>query len=177
MGPHDPFSSIAIFTVPPDESPQAIAECPTRGVGWVLRCAGAVATLFTSLVVLTETGYQFSAERTLARAARAGALEATLPRASYQTVRHCVARRLGGLLPAARDWQLTLQQNETPVRSMLMLRPADGDVLAVTIVASERAFLPTWLRKLHFWKSESKFEARAEQRMPSRQIRQVRTEP
>jgi hypothetical protein len=175
MGSNDYFSSIAIFPAPAHEPVQVIHERPTRGVGWVLRCAGALATLFTSLVFLTETGYRFAAQQTLARVARAGALEATLPGASFQTVRDTVARRLYDRLPAASHWQLSLQQNEVPVRSTL--QPSEGDVLSVTIVASDRALLPMWLRTLRVWKSESKVEARAEQRMPSRRIRQVRMGP
>ena len=62
--------------------PRRFIEVPRdtrRGVGWVLAWAGALAVLAIAAGVLTEFAYVLAAERTLTVAARAGAMEATLP--------------------------------------------------------------------------------------------------
>src|SRR6186997_2751598 len=67
---------------------------PTRNIAWTLRWAAALATIAVATSQLIAFAYQLSTEHTLAAAARAGALEATLPRASVRTVTETVARRL-----------------------------------------------------------------------------------
>src|SRR6476661_5171587 len=69
------------------------AIIPTRDVLWVLRLAAALTTIFFALVRLAAFGYQLAAEHQLVAAARAGALEATLPRATFQSVAQTVERR------------------------------------------------------------------------------------
>src|SRR4051812_7046983 len=65
-----------------------------RGIRWVLAWAGALAVITIAFGILTEFAYVLAAERTLSVAARAGAMEATLPRATYQSVMMTVDRRL-----------------------------------------------------------------------------------
>jgi hypothetical protein len=138
----------------------------SRGVIWVLRWAGALATLLVSIVTLIEFAYDLSAEQTVARAARAAALEATLPRATMNSVAETVRRRLGRLAERSEDWNLSVLQNDLPVGAIV--RPREGDFFSVTVAAANRAHLPWWLRRLTFWKDGSLIEVRARQRMPGR---------
>lgn len=164
----DPFPPLAVFEAPDTEMPRGIERDPSRGVGWVLRWAGAAFMLFTSCVLLAEFSYRCSAERTLARAAQAGAMEATLPSATYHTVQVTIGRRLSGLVHSDDQWRLDLKQNDTTVRSIEL--PKRGDQFSVTIVVSDRAVLPAWLRTLGFWKRESAIEAHADKRVPGRPV-------
>jgi hypothetical protein len=125
-------------------------------------------TLFTSLVALTEFGYLLFAEQMLARAARAAALEATLPRATLAGVEAAAARRLGSVAQEANGWRLELAQNGVPVRKLAS--PCDDDRIKVSLELSARAALPGWLRSLSFWRSDFSLEASAERRMPGRQV-------
>jgi hypothetical protein len=136
-----------------------------RGVGWVLRWAAAIAVIWIAGCVLAEFWCSLTAEHMLARAARAGALEATLPRATHRTVVEAVTRRL-----ANRAWtkQMTLsvQQNGTAIGGMI--RATGGDRMAVTMVAPARSVLPPWLSFLSFHTNESQIEVRAEREIPGR---------
>ncbi len=75
---------------PPNESFEARRfETPVatqRGVQWVLQWAAALAVLAFAGSTLIKFAYLSVAEHKLSIAARAGVLEATLPRASYQSV-------------------------------------------------------------------------------------------
>jgi hypothetical protein len=144
-------------------------EFPIRGVTWVLRWAVALVVLVLASSVLIEFGYCLAAEHKLARAARAGALEATLPRASYQSVTQSVQRRLTSYaLPTGR-WRLNLAQNGAPVRGQI--DPADGDRLSVTLAMPTSAVMPRWLRTAIFWRGESQITIRADRRLPSQELR------
>lgn len=139
-----------------------------RGVAWVLRWAGAVATLLFSLITLIEFACVLSAEQTVARAARAGALEATLPRATAESIADTVERRLGRLAAPGSDWTLDLKQNDMPTR--MISGPREGDHFSVTVSLSNRAALPDWLRRMSLWRGDSRIEAQAERRMPGRGV-------
>jgi hypothetical protein len=138
----------------------------TRGVGWVLRWAAALAVLWLSACVLAEFAYSLGAEHTLARAAQAGALEATMPRATYRSVVETINRRI-----AMRDrWaaQLTISVDRNGAAVGGPIRAAGGDRMEVTIVVPARAVLPPWLSFLPFQTGESEIEVRAERDVPGR---------
>src|SRR5437764_1142099 len=97
VAPFDSATSAISSINTPARATEQYIEVPRdtrRGVGWVLAWAGALAVLATGAGVLTEFAYVLAAERTLSVAARAGAMEATLPRATYQSVTAAVDGRL-----------------------------------------------------------------------------------
>ena len=141
---------------------------PTRGIVWVLQWAAALTLLAFAAGVLIEFAYLVGAERTLARAARAGALEATLPRATFQSVTGSVERRLTQYPGLSRRLRFSLQQNGHPTRRNF--QPTDGDRISLTLTADADAMLPGWLPSLHFWRTASRIEAHAERQMPGRRM-------
>jgi hypothetical protein len=139
-----------------------------RGVRWVLAWAGAFAVLAIASGVLIEFGYVLAAERTLSVAARAGVMEATLPRATYQSVTAGVDRRLTQYPLLAKQLHLSLLQNGTLVHSQF--RQHAGDQFAITLSAPGSLAVPGWVRTLMFWRGESEIHARAERQLPSRKL-------
>ncbi|MEX0611360.1 MAG: hypothetical protein WD738_08660 [Pirellulales bacterium] len=141
----------------------------TRGVGWVLHWFAALVTLFVAMTVLARFGYCLAAELALVRAARAGVLEATLPRATYQSVVQSVERRLAGYPPRAADrLRFSLLQNGAPVRGIFQLR--EGDRLCVALALPTDEVLPAWLRAACFWLADSQLNVRAERQIPERRL-------
>jgi hypothetical protein len=145
---------------------------PTRGVAWVLRWAAALAVLYFSGCVLAEFACCLAAEHTLARAARAGALEATLPRATCGSVRAVTRRRLTGYQHASGQLQLVIRQNSVPLRAKLELKP--GDWMSVSIATTARAVTPLWLQTLKFWGSDEQIVVTAERQIPGHKLRRGR---
>src|SRR3954471_23935616 len=96
-----------------------------RGVCWVLAWAGALAVLTIAAGVLTEFAYVLAAERMLSAAARAGAMEASLPRATYQTIVAAVDRRLVEYPLLAKQLNLSLFQNGALVQTHIRQREGD----------------------------------------------------
>lgn len=139
-----------------------------RGVCWVLAWAGALAVTAIAAGVLIEFAYMLAAERTLSVAARAGAMEATLPRATYQSVTAAVDRRLNQYPLLAKQLHLSLLQNGTLVQSQF--RQHDGDRFAITLSGPSSAAVPDWLRTLMFWRGESEIQAHAERQLPGRKL-------
>ena len=141
----------------------------TRGVGWVLQWFAAMVTLFFAAGLLAQFCYCLAAELTLARAARAGALEATLPRATYRSVSQSVERRLAGYpQQLSSRLRFCLQQNGAPIRGIIQAR--EGDRLAVTLAVPTHDAMPRWLRTAFFWRADSLIEVRAERQKPGRQL-------
>jgi hypothetical protein len=134
----------------------------------VLRWAAALAVLYFSACVLAEFAYCLAAEHALSRAARAGAFEATLPRATCQSVRAAAARRLTSYQHIAGRLQLVIRQNAAPLRTKL--QPQPGDRISVSIATSERAVTPRWLQALKFWSSGQHILVTAERQMPGRAL-------
>lgn len=143
----------------------------TRGITWVMQWAIAIATLLVATGVLVEFGYCLAAELALSRAARAGVLEATLPRATYQSISQSVERRLARWPQLTGHLQLTLLQNGAAIRPAF--RPADGDQLSLSLTVPSRAAMPRWLRALNFWRADSQIEVHAERQMPGRHLRTI----
>jgi hypothetical protein len=141
---------------------------PTRGVGWVLRWSTALVALCYSTIVLTEFAYCLAAEQILARAARAGVLEATLPRASVRSVEQSVWRRLEGREVTQGEVKISLLQNGVVVSKKL--RPRGGDEFSIRLVMPAQAMMPGWLRTLTSWRGEINVEGRAERILPGRKL-------
>jgi hypothetical protein len=142
---------------------------PVRGVAWVGRWFAALATVLLAASTLAHFGYRLGAELALMRVARAGLVEATLPRATYQSVSQTIERRLAAHCPRLSDqFRFTLQQNGAPVRGAI--QPREGDVLSVTLAVPASASVPNWLRRLCIWAPESNVEVRAARRLPGRNL-------
>jgi hypothetical protein len=139
-----------------------------RGVRWVLAWAGALAVLTIAFGILTEFAYVLAAERTLSVAARAGAMEATLPRATYQSIMAAVDRRLIEWPLLANQLQLSLFQNGALVQSQI--RQHEGDLFAITLSGPSSSAVPEWLRNLIFWRGHSAIQAHAERQLPGRKF-------
>jgi hypothetical protein len=155
----------------PEPATERFIEIPRdtrRGVGWVLVWAGALAVLVIAAGVLVEFAYVLAAERTLSIAARAGAMEATLPRATYQSITAAVDRRLNQYPSLAAQLHLSLLQNDALVQSQF--RPHEGDRFAITLSGPSSSAIPDWLRALMFWRGESAIQAHAEQQLPGRKL-------
>jgi hypothetical protein len=138
-----------------------------RGICWVLAWAGALAVLAIAAGVLIEFAYVLAAERTLLAAARAGAMEATLPRATYQSVTAAIDRRLQKYPSLAKQLRLSLLQNGTLVQSQF--RQHDGDCFIVALSGPSSAAVPHWLRTM-LWDGKSRIKARAEQQIRGRNL-------
>ncbi|HJQ81485.1 MAG TPA: hypothetical protein VJ828_16100 [Lacipirellulaceae bacterium] len=137
-----------------------------RGVSWVLRWAAAIAVLWFAGCMLMEFAYCLAAEHTLARAARAGALEATLPRASLQSVCQTIKRRLANHAAWAPQLALSVERNGTAVGGAI--QAVGGDRMAVMAAVPVRAVVPHWLNAVSLRTSESQIEVRAERQVPGR---------
>jgi hypothetical protein len=141
---------------------------PTRGIRWVLIWAAALGVLFVAASVLIEFTYCLAAEHAIARAARAGAVEATLPRATYDSIAQSVARRLERYsLPTSR-LRLSVEQNGHPISSHFAAHA--GDQFSVAVSLPTTAVLPQWLQRALIWRPESHITAKALSRIPSREL-------
>jgi hypothetical protein len=143
-------------------------DVPTRGVRWVLRWAAAFAMLWFAGCILAEFACSLAAEHTLARAARAGALEATLPRASFRSVGKTVKGRLANRAAWAEQITLSVEQNDATVGGAI--RAVGGDRMTVTLAVPVRTVVPPWLSAINLRTGESQIEVRAERTVPGRAL-------
>jgi hypothetical protein len=148
-----------------DELPQH----PTRGVLWVFHRAAAITVLACTAIILVRFGYVVAGENALHQAARAAALEATLPRATYHTIWATVERRLANYPELGRQLQFSLLQNDTSVSERF--RAGAGDRIVVSISAPASSVLPDWLRRLSCWQKQRPISGRAEREVPGRKLR------
>jgi hypothetical protein len=164
-----PASSIQYFD-PTASLIQEVNDVPTatRGARWVLQWAAALAVLTFATCILTEFAYLMAAEYKLTLAARAGVLEATLPRASYRSVTAAIERRLTDYPLLLRQLQLTFTQNGSPAPRQF--GQSEGDRFSIMLVAPNSAVLPEWLRTIMFWRTESRIQAHAEMQLPGRRL-------
>jgi hypothetical protein len=166
----DQPSTIPINPSPPPSGDAVIAvrQETKRGIAWVLQWAAGLAALAVAGTVLIEFALLVAAERNLVLAARAGVLEATLPRATYQSVTDVVERRLSSYPRMAEQLQLTLVQNGAPVERRF--RQHDGDRFSITLSAPNSSVLPRWLRTVTFWRPDALIYAHADQHVPTRKL-------
>jgi hypothetical protein len=156
-----PGVEVAAATEPP-------ARSNHRNTLWLLKWTAATAVLFAAAIILLEFTHLFAAEHALALAARAGATEATLPRATYQSVSAAIEHRLAPYTAAQGQLQLTILRNGQPVG--LQLHAIEGDQFSVTLSVPAEATLPTWLKKIHLWQQNSALIATAKREVPGRKL-------
>jgi hypothetical protein len=150
----------------PGESPCVPSA---RGILWVLKWAAALAVLFYAGCVLVRLGHSLSAERALLHAARAGALEATLPRATHETIVRTVERRLASHSILSTNLQVDIRRNGAPLARVFRL--LDDDRVTVTVAIPTESVLPRWLRALHVRDSGARLEATADRQAPGKRVR------
>jgi hypothetical protein len=95
-------------------------------------------------------------------------MEATLPRATYQSVTAAVDRRLNHYPLLAKRLHFSLLQNGTLLQSQF--RPHEGDRFTIKLSGPSSSVVPEWLRTLMPWRDESEIQAHAEQQLPSRKL-------
>ena len=134
----------------------------------MLRWAAALAVLSFSCGVLAEFAFCLAAEHTVNRAARAGALEATLPRATSKSIAESVMQRLAGYPSTSRQTRLVIEQNGKPILGRLIVQP--NDRISVHVAVPGTAVLPGWLQRLKFWRGNPPIEASAERTIAGRMI-------
>lgn len=170
---HTSFDLLAHFDSSEDSEPHVgiavVARRHIRDARWVLKWAAALATLGVAAATLLEFGCLMAAERALYVAARAGAMEATLPRATYQSVQAAVERHLSGYSRMHGQVQLTLLRDGQTVGKQL--RADDGARFSIVVQAPASTAVPAWLTKLTPWRSNQPLLARAERSVPGRQLR------
>lgn len=142
--------------------------CRRRDVRWVLRYAAAIGVAAIAVCCLTSWERIIVAERRLATAAQAGAMEATLPRATYETVVATIERRLAAYPELRGRLRIGLSQNGSLLQ--LRLRPNGGDRFGVSLAAPMSSVIPDWLRMVTFWRNDSQIRAYAEQTLPGRRL-------
>lgn len=143
----------------------------TRGVRWVLLWATALGMLVVASSILMQFAYCVAAERALGYAARAGAIEATLPRATHESITNVVRRRLEEHAIPTAQLNITVRRNDLPLPRMF--RVLDDDRIAVSVAMPTESALPAWLRAVAFGRGEPFIHAVAEQRMPGKQLKLV----
>ncbi|HVT27069.1 MAG TPA: hypothetical protein VHE81_03535 [Lacipirellulaceae bacterium] len=143
-------------------------QAPRHGVQWVLQWAAALAVLAFAGSILVEFTYLLVAEHELSIAARAGALEATLPRATPRSVMLVVQNHLTRYPRLAKHLQLTVLQNGSPAARQF--RHGDGDRISVRLSASSNDVLPDWLRIMMLWRGDTQIRAYAERQIPGRKL-------
>ncbi len=161
-GTRHPSSLLATASLRPE------GEGGARGVGWVVRWACAVGVLAWSASLLAEFACALVAEQSLARAARAGAIEATLPRATGQSIHAVVASRLDAAAIPRAGAKMLVSRNGSPVGGAF--RPRPGDRVMVTLSVPASAVLPGWLQAVP-WSGGRPITVRAERELPRRTLR------
>ncbi len=105
-----------------------------------------------------------SRPNTLSIGPRAGALEATLPRATSKSIAESVMQRLAGYHSASRQTRLVIEQNGKPILGRLKVQP--GDRISIHVAVPGTAVLPRWLQRVKFWRGNPPIEASAERVIP-----------
>jgi hypothetical protein len=162
------FNLLAHFDSPKADETLRPQSRPSIGVVSVLKWAAAAGVLLYAACLMLEFGYCIGAEQTLSHAANAGVLEATLPRATHQSVVAAIERRLADHFISVGALQISIQHNEAPLQRVYRL--SDGDRLSVALSLPSDAVLPTWLKTIKRWPGNSQLRARAERRVPGRSL-------
>ena len=101
-------------------------------------------------------------------AAQAGAMEATLPRSTYQSVTAAVQRRLEEQPYFSEHITLTLLQNGKPRHRLVAAR--EGDEFSIVLSVPVNSAIPDWLEKTAVWHCQQTINAKAACRLPSRKL-------
>jgi hypothetical protein len=142
-----------------------------RGIPWVLAWGAALAAIVAMAGVLLEFACVAAAEHSLIVAAQAGAMEATLPRASYQSVTAAIERRLVSQPLLTEQLSVTFVKNGDLVQQPYFGQ-SGGDRFAVTLSVPNNAALPSWLRAISIWRGDCNITVHAEQKLPGRKLPQ-----
>lgn len=150
------FELLAHFEKPAatEDSPTQLR--PTVGAVCVLKWAAGAGVLFFATCALLQLRYCIAAELTLSHAARAGVVEATLPRATLKTIVETIERRLQSHSIPPGMLQIAIQQNDVPMQRVLRL--ADGYRVSLAISLPIDAVLPAWLRVVNVWTGNASIE-------------------
>lgn len=178
--PTSPGVCETVESSPPQEPPaepgaaervvdEHLRQILRRDVRWILKWAAALAVIAIAASQLTAFAFVWHGERQLELAARAGASESILPRATYATISAALERRLASYPQLRHYLQQTVLQNGRPVGPRF--QAGEDDRISVTVSAPASAFLPGWLTHLPTWRSEVLITARAERTMPSHKLR------
>jgi hypothetical protein len=116
-----------------------------RGPGWVLAWAAACALILLVATLLLQFALLLVNERYLVHAARQALIEASLPRATHESVAAAAGRALGG-----RPHLASMLLTETRVNGRVQLHAtpwsaAPGDVVTVRVATLASAVVPDWL--------------------------------
>jgi hypothetical protein len=165
--PSDWFEQPIACEVPSSGTPQM----RRRGIRWVLAWGAALAAIAAMACVLLEFAYVAAAEHSLIVAARAGAMEATLPRATYQSVTAAIEHRLVAQPLLTEQLSVAFAKNGDLVQQPYFGQ-SGGDRFEVTLSVPNHAALPNWLPALSIWGGNSKITAHAVQKLPGRKLPQ-----
>ncbi|HEX4413887.1 MAG TPA: hypothetical protein VH107_09695 [Lacipirellulaceae bacterium] len=153
-----------------EHSPERPSQQICRRDGrWVLKWGAAVSVIAVAASQLIAFAYICQGEHALDSAARAGASESILPRATYETISAAIERRLATCLQLGSQLQVTILQNGRPIGQRF--RIGEDDRISVIISAPASAMTPSWLAKLPLWRGDVLISARADRTMPSRKLR------
>jgi hypothetical protein len=145
---------------------------PSIGVSIVLKWAAAATVLFLAACVVLKLAYCIAAEQALTRAARAAAFEATLPRATRESIVATIENRLLSNSIATNGLKIHIQHNNRPIGRVVRL--AEDDEVSVAVSVPADAILPTWLNATPLWRGGALIEARAERSIPNRYLSEPR---
>lgn len=153
----------------------AKVERPAAPIGvWpVLQWAAAVVVFAAAAGVLLDLCHGIAADRALRSAARAGATEATLPKATNESVTATIERRLAAYPQLMKRAHVTLLQNGFPVGERFVAR--GGDRISVTISVPASLLNSSWWGKLTSWRDEPPAIVHAESLVPGRKMRMRRS--
>lgn len=158
------FEDVMLLTasVPPPPAATINAWC-------VVQWAGAVAVLAIATGVLIEFARGIAAEQSLEIAARAGATEATLPKATFQSVTAVVRQRLADYPDLVGRLQVTVLKDGTPVGQRLAA--GCGDRISVTLSVPASSLTFGWLQSFTRFRNEPPRTVQAERVVPGRRLR------
>lgn len=134
-------------------SDEGATGLPRRGVTWVLAWAASFAMVAAALVIMLRFAALVQAEAALAEAARAGVVEAGLPKATHRTVCRVTTEQLVRKGWPDAELVVVLTKNDRPFSGLCRAQPEDR--FAVTVVMPAREALPRWLRLLGSWPADN----------------------
>ncbi len=108
--------------------------------------AAAGSLLIFVAILLLQFGLLLANQRKLSRAAQRAATEATLPRATPESVAQAARRALRGNPRLAAAIQTMTHVNGSLQHAAIELQVEPGDALTVHVAASATAAVPDWLR-------------------------------
>ena len=165
IGPSS-FECPSLSSAPLPEPREDITEVamPVRDIGWVVKWAAAIAVFVTAGRYLVEFAGTIATEHALHQAAQAGVVEATLPRASRQSVLDTVERRLAKTSIDARQLNLTLLENDIPITGRI--HPTQGDRISV-VLSADVGSAWSWFNK----NGRAPLTVRSEREVPGRRLK------